>query len=130
MKNLIYLLLVPILFVSGCFANKDGTYRFKHLEYLEDNQVKTTDCNNLNELRIGVQTVCQSRFMVMTLNDNYYTFSMTEGHLEDGYFKIQNEDIYLSDTEDGNYKHTGWFHYKNGNIYYGINNTYIVLERK
>ena len=130
MKHLKYTILIITMFLCSCSSNSpDGTYTFKYVEYIEDNQTKTTDCNNLEELRIGIQTICECKNIVMTIDENYYTFSMTNDHLEDGYFYISGEDMYLSDEENGEYKHTGWFHYKDGKIYYGINNVYVVLEK-
>lgn len=129
MKKILCLLNLSLLFISGCSCNKNGTYTFTYIEYTEDDELKTTDCSNLEDLRIGIQTICECKNMVMTLEDNYYTFSMKEGHIEDGYFKIVGDKMYLSDSEDGEYKHTGWFHYKNDMIYYGINDTYVVLKK-
>lgn len=130
MKYLKYLIIFITVFISSCSCtSNDGLYTFKYIEYKVDKQIKTTDCTNLESLPIGVQTICECKNLKIELTDNYYTLSMTEGHLEDGYFYISGEDMYLSNTEDGEYKHTGWLHYKNGKIYYGINETYVVLAK-
>ena len=66
--------------------------------------------------------------MRMIIKDNSYVFYMREDYPEPGYYKLVGDKMYLSVSEDGEYKYTGWFHYRDGKIYYGINETYVVLD--
>lgn len=106
----------------------DGTYVFKYVEYRNGDDVKTTDCLDISSLPIKIQTICDVKNLKITIDDNYYTFSMRKDHLETGYYKLEGEKMYLSSKEDGEYKYTGWLNYRDSKIYYGINQTYIVLD--
>lgn len=129
-KLLINFILTLSLIGCACSKNEieDGTYTFKYIEYYENNEKKTIDCTDVESLDIKKQTTCQSKDLTITIKDNYYTLSMTQGHLITGYFKLHKDQIHVSQNEDGEYKYTGWMHYRNNKIYYGINEVYVVLD--
>ena len=133
MKLKMLISLILMLCICGCSLSKsnikDGTYTFVYIEYTENNEIKTIDCTDIESLDIKKQTTCQLKDLTITIEDNYYTLSMTKGHFVEGYYKLYDDQIHVSAQEDGEYKYTGWLHYRNKQIYYGINEVYVVLDR-
>lgn len=132
MKYKGFISLIMLLSLTGCSCDEskieDGTYTFQYIEYYEDGKIKTIDCEDMESLDVKKQTTCKSKNLTITIKDNYYTLSMTKGHLVDGYYKLEEDQIHVSASEDGEYKYTGWLHYRDKKIYYGINEVYIVLD--
>ena len=120
-----------LLIITGCSCNKesiDGVYTFQYLEYKRDGQTLRTDCENLEELDIKIQTACASKVLTITLEGNKIIYAMNPDYPQPGYFKIVGNQIHMNETEEGEYYYSGWIHYIDGKRYYGINDTYIVLD--
>ena len=132
MKHKLLITFIMMFFLTGCSCVdskiEGGIYTFQYIEYYEDEEIKRIDCSDIESLDIKKQTTCKSKNLTITIKDNYYTLSMTEGHLVKGYYKLEKDKIYVSNDEKGEYKYTGWLHYRNKKIYYGINEVYIVLD--
>ena len=108
--------LLGVLTLTGCSCGKNGEYTFSHFEYEEDGKTKKTDCSSTEGLPTQVKVVCALKpsedDVLLVIDGNKMTDKAGENVI---YFKIEDDKIMVSETEDGNYTDSGMV-YKNGAI--------------
>ena len=100
-------LLASVVF-TGCGCSKDGTYKFAHVEYAENGENKQSDCSNPTgerEIEVcSVFTLIPFNEIEITLEDKAIAFTTgSNDEAEEGFYKIKDGKLLISDTEDGEY---------------------------
>lgn len=116
--------LLAVMAITGCSCSAKGEYKFDHIEYQAGGETLTTDCSVIDGLPILVQGACVA---TNALGSDYIHFRMDDTKFYSGpndtiglFYKIEDDKILLSNTEDGNYTDSG-YRYKMGKIYSGEN---------
>ena len=114
--SLTSLALLGTIALTGCSCGKNGEYTFSHLEYEEDGKTKKTDCSSTEGLPNQVKVVCalvpDESEVLLVIDGNKITSENGKNSL---FFKIEDQKIRVSATEDGNYTDSGMV-YKKGAI--------------
>lgn len=131
MKKLLSLTSVALLGVvalTGCSCGKNGTYSFSHVEYKVGDKTETTNCEDTTNLGLTVKAACaMGKSMGTFVIDGNKMYP--EGEEDDAAFvKIEDGKIMLSQTEDGEYKESG-FTYKSGKIIMSEDDISIVWKK-
>ena len=99
-------LLLSVVF-TGCSCSKDGAYNFSHIEYAENGENKETDCSNPTGEREAevCSLVSAIRFNELTINleDKNISLILGDEAAEEGFYKIKDGKVLISETEDGEY---------------------------
>ncbi|MBR3891764.1 MAG: hypothetical protein IKJ30_06850 [Bacilli bacterium] len=135
MKKLLSLTSVALLGVvalTGCSCGKNGTYSFSHVEYKVGDKTETTNCEDITNLDLvddgAVIAACgMGKALGKFVIDGNKMYP--EGEEDDAAFiKIEDGKIMASETEDGEYRETG-FTYKSGKIIMGEDDVSIVWKK-
>ena len=116
MKKLLSLTSVALLGVvalTGCSCGAKGTYTFDHIEYIVDGETKESTCENPSGLdeKAACTTAVFAKEVTLILEGNKFITKMGDSQAAEIYYKIEDGKILVSDTEDGEYKDSG-FKYK------------------
>ena len=129
------LTLMSVVTLAGCSCGKkDGTYSFSYVEFAEDGLTKQSNCEDPKTTReiqyceIVKENYFDSITYTLEKNKLIINSELMEEPIE-MYYKIKNNQIWVSDKEDGEYNASDNAFFKDKKIEFTYDYYTIVFEK-